>query len=283
VIALIASGGWIVLRLRRRHVDRVQLGVAAGFVFWLVSCYLIFSAMGTFRVRYFETASPAVAGVLGGGLYVLLTSVGAFVPRVPRPALALAAATGLVALLIVPVSESRDIVLSRAFDAERSGSMPTRWPPRINDYLEAHSGNTRYSFASVAPAKAAPLIVDDPRPVLMLTSYRSRPLLSVQELAQKVRAGQVRYFLIGQRCRSKLTRNTAACPDVARWAIAHSTDVTREAGIRSRGLLYRINWCRRAVGQAPGRGRSATRSATRRSAPNGSHANLATCVQRRRA
>jgi hypothetical protein len=73
----------------------------------------------------------------------------------------------------------------------------------------------------------------------MLTSYRSRPLVSARALARKVRAGEVRYFLIGRRC-GPLSRLTAACPPAARWAIAHSVDVTHDVGLGTHGLLYRI-------------------------------------------
>jgi hypothetical protein len=66
--------------------------------------------------------------------------------------------------------------------------------------------------------------------------------VSVRQLAREVRTGRVRYFLIGHRCTSMLTRNTAACPPTAHWAIAHGTDVTRQAGIHSHGLLYRVGY-----------------------------------------
>ena len=131
------------------------------------------------------------------------------------------------------------------------------------------------------------MIAARPEPVLMLTSYRSRPLLSVPQLARIVRTGQVRYFVIGQRCASALTRATAACPTTARWAIAHSTDISRATGIGHGKLLYRINLCspltRPPAAPARGRGRSAGRSGRRQSAPSASHASRATCVQPRRA
>jgi hypothetical protein len=196
--------------------------------------------------------------------------------RQPR-LVAAAAALAICAVLIAPAAASVTVVHSLAFDAERSGAMPPGWPPLIDRYLAAHRHWTRYAFASVAPGKAAPLIAADPQPVLMLTSYRSRPLISVPRLRHLVRAGEVRYFLIGRRCTNALIRTTAACPATARWAIAHSTDVTRAVGIGRGGLLYRINRC--ASASASGRGRSARRSAARRSARNASHANRATCVR----
>jgi hypothetical protein len=272
LLALVACFTWIGVTLRRRRVDRLRLAVAAGFVLWLVSCAALFSAMRSFHPRYFETVSPAVAAVLGGGLLFAGSRVG----RLGRALTALA----LLALLAVPAAASWQVVHTRAFDAERSGAMPPGWPAVINRYLRAQRGQTPYSFASIAPAKAAPLIAADPQPVLMLTSYRSRPLLSVSRLGHDVRAGQVRNFLIGHRCTSTLTRHTAACPPTARWAIAHSTDVTKQAGIGSRGLLYRINYCRSRPGRANGRGRSARPSFPPRSGPSASRANRATCVQR---
>jgi hypothetical protein len=97
----------------------------------------------------------------------------------------------------------------------------------------------------VAPAKAAPLIVFDPQPVLMLTSYRGRPLVSVPRLRALVASGQVRYFLIGRRCTGP-SASTAACPATARWAQTHGVDVTPATGLPHRGLLYRVKPCRPA-------------------------------------
>jgi hypothetical protein len=118
--------------------------------------------------------------------------------------------------------------------------MRADWARSLDRYLTARRGGTRYAFGSIAPAKAAPLIALDPQPVLMLTSYRSRPLLSAAQVQAKVRAGEVRYFVIGRRCTSALTAHTAACPPAARWVLSHSTDVTRAAGIPRSGLLYSV-------------------------------------------
>jgi len=146
----------------------------------------------------------------------------------------------LATVLAVPFTVSAGVVATRASDAERSGAMPRSWPPALVRYIRAHREGTRYAVASIAPAKVAPLIVIHPMPVLMLTSYRSRPLISVTQLQAKVRAREVRYFLLGRRCTSALTIHTAACPATARWVIAHATDVTKQTGIGHRGLLYRI-------------------------------------------
>jgi hypothetical protein len=243
----------------------------------------IFSHMGHFHLRYFETISPAVAAVLGGGLFALAmrggwlgralatavtVATGVYVAshasaigtsaRYELVACLVAAAAALVlgawkwtapvaaallvaSVLVVPAVASRTAVQTHAFDAQRSGALPPGWPGLLNRYLARHRDGTRYSFASISPGRAAPLIADDPQPVLMLTSYRSRPLTTLPQLRRIVRAGQVRYFLIGRRCRSRLTRSTAACPATARWAIAHAVDVSGAVGLPHGGMLYRID------------------------------------------
>jgi 4-amino-4-deoxy-L-arabinose transferase-like glycosyltransferase len=331
--ALLALAAFWLIRRRRPPTDaRLGIAVAAMLAVWLAIGTALFSKMTSFHPRYFETISPAVAGMLGAGLCVLVlrggragrllaaavlaatglyagtlastagasghvelvaclavaallavSAAGRALPRLLPPVAALAA---IAAVLIVPLSASRTVVQTRAFDAERSGAMPPGWPQHFNHYLTAHRGRSRYAFASIAPAKAAPLIADDPQPVLMLTSYHSQPLISVPRLARLVRGGQVRYFLIGRRCTSALTRHTAACPPTAHWAIAHSTDVTPALGIGHRGLLYRIDYCRvttPAATPARARGRSATPSARPRSATSASRASRAMCVQSRTA
>jgi 4-amino-4-deoxy-L-arabinose transferase-like glycosyltransferase len=225
----------IVIARGRAVPDRMRLATAACLAVWLAIGLFLFSTTRSFHPRYFETLSPALAAVLGisvSGLAGMLVR-----NRALRIAATIAA---LAALLAVPAAASIRVVHDRAFDAETSGSMPKSWPALIDGYLRSHHPGSRYSFASIAPAKAAPLIAFRPQPVLMLTSYRSRPLVSRRQLAREVRSGRVRYFLIGHRCATP-TRHTAICPPAARWAIAHSTDVTKAAGIGTHGLLYRID------------------------------------------
>jgi 4-amino-4-deoxy-L-arabinose transferase-like glycosyltransferase len=291
---LAAIGGLAVLSLVRRRrgsplaaIPRVGRGLGLSLGLWVLSGVALFSAMTAFHPRYFETISPAVAGLLGGGLCVLVLRAGrpgrvlaalvavasgiyaehiavsvgpvahyelagciaaalllvalAVKPSPSEVALGAAAALAVAAVLAVPASASLNVVHTRTFDAERSGAMPPGWPALINRYLQRHRDGTRYSFASIAPGKAAPLIAAKPQPVLMLTSYRSQPLISVRQLARLVRRGEVRYFLIGRRCTSTLTRATAACPATARWAMAHSTNVTPRIGIGRHRLIYRID------------------------------------------
>ena len=310
VVALLLLGTVALARAVRERAraltdsERLSLGIAAMLGVWTLVGFALFGEMRSFHPRYFETISPAVAALCGGGLawlalrggragrllaaaVVLIVGIYAnalsgphagsaamvmnrgaghweliaciaaaaalLATTIARRTAAVVAATlvAAAAVLVVPTSASINVVHARAFDAERSGAMPGSWPPLLDRYLTQHRDGARFAYASVAPAKAAPLIQRDPQPVLMLTSYRSRPLLSVAQLEQRVKAGEVRYFLIGRRCTSALTRHTAACPATARWAIQHSTDVTSRVGIGHQQLLYRINFCvtRRRAGR----------------------------------
>jgi hypothetical protein len=71
-------------------------------------------------------------------------------------------------------------------------------PPALSTFLASHQGAARYEVASSTVFRASPLIVRDARPVLMLTSYHGRPLLSAAALAGLVSAGEVRYILLGR-------------------------------------------------------------------------------------
>jgi hypothetical protein len=227
VAGTIGIGLWELVRAR----SRLALALAAVGVAGSVAYVL--------HLGQPATAARWVAIGLGAAAIAALGV--ALLRRGPPPA-AVAATLSAAAALVVPLAVSAQVVHTRAFDAQRSGAMPTSWPPLLDRYLMAHRGGARYEFASVAPAKAAPLIVFDPQPLLMLTSYRGRPLVSVPRLRALVASGQVRYFLLGRRCTGASAR-TGACPATARWVQAHGIDVTRATGLPHSGLLYRVDRC----------------------------------------
>jgi hypothetical protein len=205
----------------------------------LLAAGLAGAAFYVTRLGAQATDARLVAPPLAALAAVAVTALAFARPRASA-ARSAAAAVALAALLAVPAAVSADIVHTNATDAQRSGAMRADWARSLDRYLTARRGGTRYAFGSIAPAKAAPLIALDPQPVLMLTSYRSRPLVSAAQVKAQVRAGEVRYFVLGRRCTSTLTAHTAACPPAARWVLAHSTDVTRAAGIPRGGLLYSV-------------------------------------------
>jgi len=157
--------------------------------------------------------------------------------RRPRSTAILAAAA-LTAILVTAVVGSIDVVRSGATSAQRAGSMPAAQLDALSGYLRARTAGARYEVASSTVGKAAPLIIRDGRPVLMLTSLKRRALLTDTQLARAVRTGEVRYVLIGRGACSP--RSTQSCPPVLRWARTHSTDVSAAAGLRT-GTLSRLS------------------------------------------
>jgi hypothetical protein len=103
----------------------------------------------------------------------------------------------------------------------------------MSRFLRARQHGARYELVSPTVARAAPLIVHDGRPVLMLTSLAGRPLLGPGRLARLVASGQARYALIG---------GGGSAP-VIRWERAHARDVSVAAGL-PRGTLYRLSSAR---------------------------------------
>jgi hypothetical protein len=114
--------------------------------------------------------------------------------------------------------------------------MPPAEVAQLSRFLIAHQHGARYELASPTVARAAPLIVRDGRPVLMLTSIKGRPLLGAGRLAQLVASGQVRYALLGGGCPAS---GAGRCAPAVRWAVGHAHDVGPAAGV-PRGLLYRL-------------------------------------------
>jgi len=169
--------------------------------------------------------APAIAVALAA---VAACAVAVAARGWPRRASALAV-FGLVAVLAVPAAGAVTVARQHRSDA----GLPLRTPPArlaaLSRFLIAHQGGARYEVASPTVIRAAPLIVRDARPVLMLTSLYGRPLLDGARLQQLVAEGQVRYALLG----------AAGHSDAARWARAHARDVSAAAG-QPRGTLYRL-------------------------------------------
>jgi 4-amino-4-deoxy-L-arabinose transferase-like glycosyltransferase len=65
-------------------------------------------------------------------------------------------------------------------------------------YLEANQGDATYLVATTNANSAAPIILATGKPVLPLGGFLgSEPILTTDQLAARVRAGQVRFFLLG--------------------------------------------------------------------------------------
>jgi hypothetical protein len=116
--------------------------------------------------------------------------------------------------------------------------MPAAQLASLERYLATHQRGVRYELATSHATIAAPLIVRDARPTLVLTSWRGQPFVSAADLAAKVRSGQVQHLLLDE------TGCTApgmpSCAPAMRWALAHATDVSAAAGVRPKYTLVRL-------------------------------------------
>jgi 4-amino-4-deoxy-L-arabinose transferase-like glycosyltransferase len=185
------------------------------------------------------SAHPPRAALIGAGVAALLVCL-APLARSVRPLRAGLLVVALAGLLAIPTITAVRIAGHHASDAGNPGGMPLAEVARIDRYLTSHGGGARYAYAVTAAAKAGPLIVADPRPVLVLTTAYGIPLTSAHRLAADVRAGQVRYALMGgSPCRPGAVHATGCAPAVM-WARAHGTDVSIAAGAYHHGMLLRL-------------------------------------------
>ncbi|HEX6460476.1 MAG TPA: glycosyltransferase family 39 protein [Thermoleophilaceae bacterium] len=172
----------------------------------------------------------------------LLAAARLFVRRAVPLTAALAAAV-LVALLAAPLSQSLTLVRHRVAGGGALGSMPSSTIDPLSAYLMRHRGHSRFEFAATSAALAAPLIVADHQPALVLAGTPYHQLVGPGQLRRAARAGEVRYVVV-----SPTPTNHPIHPFSARtprgalpaWVVSHGTDVTRQAGINGYGVLYRI-------------------------------------------
>ncbi|MDA0161685.1 glycosyltransferase family 39 protein [Solirubrobacter ginsenosidimutans] len=258
-VALVAvTGAW-------RGLDRPGRAGLAALATWLALGTVLFSLQGALRPRYLEAFDPAIAALLGAA--VLLTTArardgeaAAAGPRArtaapddrgdaawrPRRAahdhhdgarrvlVGGAVGVALVAVLLSSAVTSVRAVVAHVQDSGTVGALPAARVDRVSAYLRGHQGRARYEFASLATSPAAPLIVHDGRPALVLTAA-GRDVVSVPRLARLVAAGQVRTAIVGGGCR------TAGCTDLAAWIRAHGVDRSLAAGEPHARTLYALD------------------------------------------
>jgi 4-amino-4-deoxy-L-arabinose transferase-like glycosyltransferase len=220
----------VVISVTRRGAGRVQRATALGVFVWLLSGIVLFSAMARLHPRYVESFTPAVAAMFGIGV--------ALVARAPARARLLA--VPLTALLGIPLVASIEAVEGRTSDAGNVGALNVTEQHALSTYLRAHQASARYELAAGASTSVASLIVQDRRPVLMLTTYNGLPFTSVTRLKALIARGEVRYAFLNFSCGPDAAPRTAGCAPAAIWIRAHGTDVSRRAGLRTRGVLWRL-------------------------------------------
>jgi 4-amino-4-deoxy-L-arabinose transferase-like glycosyltransferase len=157
-----------------------------------------------------------------------------------RPLVAAAAASMLVLALAVPTWASVDLAKKHTTAAAVGLRLSPHQTTLLDRYLTARQGRARYEVAALNIWQAGPLISAAGRPVLVLRNVNFRPLISTPELVRTVRAGDLRYVLLGSQCGGSVTSShfRHRCPPAVGWVRAHGREVL--VGGRSLGL-YRVH------------------------------------------
>jgi len=149
-----------------------------------------------------------------------------------------AIALTLVAVLAVPLKADLTAIRDRVSDAGLVGQLPGVQQRPLSAYLLAHQDGARYEVASESATAIGSLIVQDARPVLVLTTYDAPVFTSVAKLKALIAKGEVRYAFLNTFCTREAQSVNPACSAPVRWVRAHGTDVSIKAGLSQGGLLY---------------------------------------------
>jgi hypothetical protein len=144
----------------------------------------------------------------------------------------------LVAALAIPVSADVTAIETHVTDAGYVGALPAEEQQPLSAYLRANQRGARYEVAAESATQIGSLIVQDARPILVLTTYNGRVFTTVTELQSAIAKGQVRYAFLNTFCGHRATSVNPACSAPARWVRAHGKDVSREAGLPQHRTLY---------------------------------------------
>jgi 4-amino-4-deoxy-L-arabinose transferase-like glycosyltransferase len=181
----------------------------------------------------------ALAGALGAIALASLAQLSALRLRLrsllaPTGVIAL----GLVATLAIPLQADFTAIADRVSDAGLVGELPGNQQHPLSAYLLAHQHGARYEVAAESATAIGSLIVQDGRPVLVLTTYDARVFTSVSHLEHLIAEGQVRYAFLNTFCTYQASSVNPACAAPVKWVRAHGTDVSIKAGLPQGGLLY---------------------------------------------
>src|SRR6185437_11138303 len=137
-------------------------------------------------------------GALGAALAARRTSAG-------RRGLLGAAtlACALVAVLAVGVKTDIRAIRDKISAAGFVGQLPGDVQRSLSAYLKANNHGARYELAAESATQIGSLIVQDAKPVVVLTTYNGRVFTSVDKLKHMIAAGQVRYAYLSTFCGRK--------------------------------------------------------------------------------
>ena len=77
----------------------------------------------------------------------------------------------LVAVLAVPLGADIHAIHDHVTDAGYVGALPSEEQRLVSSYLRAHQGSARYEVAAESATQIGSLIVQDARPIIVLTTY----------------------------------------------------------------------------------------------------------------
>ncbi|HEX5223667.1 MAG TPA: glycosyltransferase family 39 protein, partial [Solirubrobacteraceae bacterium] len=155
-----------------------------------------------------------VLAALAGGALALVGEVVLGGPKVREPA-ALAGAAALVlvlvAVLAVPFGADVTAIEEHVTDAGYVGALPSEEQRLVSAYLREHQGSARYEVAAESATQIGSLVVQDARPILVLSTYNGRVFTNVPELQHAVAKGEVRYAFLNSYCPKRPSSTNAAC------------------------------------------------------------------------
>ena len=144
----------------------------------------------------------------------------------------------LTAILAIPLSADVTAIDNGVTDAGYVGALPSEEQRLVSAYLRAHQGTARYEVAAESATQIGSLIVQDGRPVIVLTTYGARVFTPIAKLKLLIAQGQVRYAFLNSFCGRHGSSLNAACSAPAKWVRAHGTDVSRQAGLGQDKVLW---------------------------------------------
>jgi 4-amino-4-deoxy-L-arabinose transferase-like glycosyltransferase len=192
------------------------------------------------------TGDISRAGLYGGVLLVIALAVALAVALGRTSALPVSPqslATALLAAVLALVMANDDVRIIRHNSTVQAAevTLSPKLVTALSKFLATHDAGAHYEAAFSAPTLAAPLIVRDARPVLLLTSLKGRPLTTLAQLRHQAASGRVRYVYTEGICPGPAYTELPACSRADEWVRAHGRDVTAELGLPTkRGLLYAI-------------------------------------------
>ncbi len=221
--------------------ENVSAGRSAHLRFALLVMTLAITVYYSERLLYGRPTEwwVALVGALGAIALALLARRRT-IPARARSLLAPAGvmALALVAVLAIPLKADFTAIADRVSDAGLVGELPGAQQHPLSAYLRAHQDGAFYEVAAESATAVGSLIVQDGRPVLVLTTYDARVFTSVSKLKRLIAAGRVHYAFLNTFCAGEAQSVNPACSAPVRWVRAHGTDVSRKAGLSQGGLLY---------------------------------------------